>query len=144
LLRTLRAPAGPEGQAPSPEASRPLIRVGDLARETGRTVRAIHLYEELGLLKPGARTKGGFRLYAPEAQVRIQWIGKLQEMGFSLGDIQAIVRDLDQCESGPGAMKRIRALYARKLQDTLEQAGRLQALQRELEGSIAYLDTCDV
>ncbi len=35
------------------------MRVGDLARETGKTVRAIHLYEELGLLTPGGRSKGG-------------------------------------------------------------------------------------
>jgi DNA-binding transcriptional MerR regulator len=119
------------------------MRVGDLARETGKTVRAIHLYEELGLLTPGARSKGGFRLYAAEAQVRIQWIGKLQEMGFSLGDIQAIVLDLEQLQSSAaGAMRRIRALYARKLEDVQQQVRRLEALQRELEGSIAYLDAC--
>ena len=40
-----------------------LIRIGDLARLTGKTVRAIHLYEELGLLKPATRSSGGFRLY---------------------------------------------------------------------------------
>jgi MerR family transcriptional regulator, copper efflux regulator len=120
------------------------MRVGDLARETGKTVRAIHLYEELGLLTPGGRSKGGFRLYSPEAPVRIQWITRLQEMGFSLADIQAVVRDLERLESAADAMKGIRAIYARKLEDTLAQTRRLEALQRELEGSIAYLDTCDV
>ncbi len=120
------------------------MRVGDLARETGKTVRAIHLYEELGLLTPGGRSKGGFRLYSLEAPVRIRWISRLQEMGFSLADIQAVVRDLERLESAPDAMKSIRAIYARKLEDTVAQTRRLEALQRELEGSIAYLDTCDV
>ena len=63
---------------------RDLMQVGDLARETGKTVRAIHLYEELGLLTPAARSKGRYRLYGREALVRVRWIGKLQDLGFSL------------------------------------------------------------
>src|ERR1700722_2323345 len=61
---------------------RDLMQIGDLARETGKTVRAIHLYEELGLLSPAARSKGRFRLYSQDALMRIRWIGKLQSMGF--------------------------------------------------------------
>lgn len=135
---------GTEGDAAERRITRSLLRVGDSARQTGKTVRTLHLYEELGLLTPGARSKGGFRLYSQEARVRIQWINKLQEMGFSLGDIQAIVRDLERVESAPTAMKHIRAIYACKLADTLAQVRRLDALRCELEGSIAYLDTCDV
>src|SRR5262249_278977 len=37
-----------------------LMQVGDLAKEAGKTVRAIHLYEELNLLKPAARSKGRY------------------------------------------------------------------------------------
>ncbi len=120
------------------------MQIGDLARETGKTVRAIHLYEELGLLTPAARSKGRFRLYAREALLRIRWIGKLQEMGFSLADIQTVVREWERLESAPGAMKRMREVYLRKLQETREQKRRLEALERELEGSVEYLDTCDV
>ena len=46
-----------------------IMQVGDLARESGKTVRAIHLYEELSLLKPTSRSKGGYRLYSAEALV---------------------------------------------------------------------------
>jgi MerR family transcriptional regulator, copper efflux regulator len=123
---------------------RDLMQIGDLARETGKTVRAIHLYEELGLLTPAARSKGRFRLYGREALVRIRWIGKLQEMGFSLGDIQTIVREWEHVESAPDAMKRMRAVYARKLEETREQKRRIEALEHELAASLAYLDTCDV
>ena len=38
-----------------------LLKVGELAKRTGKTVRAVHLYEELGLLTPAVRSKGGFR-----------------------------------------------------------------------------------
>jgi DNA-binding transcriptional MerR regulator len=121
-----------------------LVQIGDLARETGKTVRAIHLYEELGLLVPAARSKGGFRLYARDALLRIRWIGKLQEMGFSLGDIQTIVREWELMGSAPGAMKRMREVYMRKLNETREHLRRLESLADELVGSVAYLDTCDV
>lgn len=123
---------------------RTLMQIGDLARETGKTVRAIHLYEELGLLSPAARSKGRFRLYGPEALVRIRWIGKLQEMGFSLGDIQTIVLEWAHLESAPGAMKRMRQVYARKLEETKAQRLRLEALEHELRASLTYLHTCDV
>jgi DNA-binding transcriptional MerR regulator len=124
-----------------------LMQVGDLARETGKTVRAIHLYEQLGLLTPAARSKGGYRLYGPEALVRIRWIAKLQEMGFSLGDLQVIVREFAKvatAESAPHAMKRMREVYARKLDEAREQRRRLEALEQDLELSLKYLDTCDV
>jgi MerR family transcriptional regulator, copper efflux regulator len=123
---------------------RDLMQIGDLARETGKTVRAIHLYEELGLLSPAARSKGRFRLYARDALMRIRWIGKLQGMGFSLGDIQTIVREWELAPSAPGAMKRMREVYARKLDETREEKRRIEALEHELEASLDYLDTCDV
>ncbi|MGO9712119.1 MAG: MerR family transcriptional regulator [Polyangiaceae bacterium] len=121
-----------------------LLQVGDLARETGKTVRAIHLYEEIGLLKPAARSKGRFRLYTREALVRIRWIGKLQEMGFSLTDIQQIVRDWEQGGTAPDAMRKMRDVYAKKLEETRANLRRLRTLEQEIESSIAYLDTCDV
>jgi MerR family copper efflux transcriptional regulator len=121
-----------------------LLQVGDLARESGKTVRAIHLYEELALLKPAARSKGRYRLYTPEALVRIRWIGKLQEMGFSLTDIQQIVRDWEGGGTAPNAMRKMREVYAKKLEETREHLRRLQTLEREIASSIQYLDTCDV
>jgi MerR family copper efflux transcriptional regulator len=121
-----------------------LMQIGDLAREAGKTARAIHLYEELGLLTPAARSKGRFRLYGAESLIRIRWIGKLQEMGFSLGDIQTLVREGDRATGAPGAMKRMREVYARQLEQTREQRRRLEALEHELTASLQYLDTCDV
>jgi MerR family copper efflux transcriptional regulator len=121
-----------------------LLQVGDLARESGKTVRAIHLYEELELLKPAARSKGRYRLYTRDALVRIRWIGKLQDMGFSLTDIQSIVRDWEDGGTAQNAMQKMRALYASKLDETRAHLRRLESLEREIESSIQYLDTCDV
>src|SRR5262245_44197266 len=72
------------------------LKVGELARLSGKTVRALHLYEERGLLDPIERSKGGFRLYAEDALVRVRWISKLQEMGFSLTDIQKMLEQWER------------------------------------------------
>jgi MerR family transcriptional regulator, copper efflux regulator len=120
------------------------MQIGDLARESKKTVRAIHLYEELGLLHPAARSKGRFRLYGRDALVRIRWIGKMQDLGFSLTEIQGIVREWEELRSAPRAMVRMREAYRRKLDETRSQIQKLAALAHEVEASLHYLDTCEV
>ena len=119
------------------------MRVGDLARLSGKTVRALHLYEELGLLVPTTRTDAGYRLYGADSVVRLEWIARLQDIGFSLPEIRDLLADWEASTSAPDAMRRIQALYARKLEETRVQAAKLAALADELEQSLAYLDTCD-
>ncbi len=125
---------GHEDQAP--------LQVGDLAREVGRSVRAIHLYEELGLLK-SARSKGRFRLFDADAVMRVRWIAKLQDLGLSLGEIQSIIKNVDESASAPSAMKLLRDTYREKLAATAAQIARLRALESELAMSLSYLETCD-
>jgi DNA-binding transcriptional MerR regulator len=118
------------------------LRVGALARLSGKTVRALHLYEEMGLLVPVERSKGGYRLYDADSVTRVRWIAKLQEMGFSLSDIQTMARQWEQSGSAPGAMARVESLLSEKLADTREQIARLQQLETELQASLDYLRTC--
>lgn len=127
------------------EASPPeqLLQVGDIARLVGKTVRAIHHYEEVGLLKPHARSKGRYRLYDAGAVTRVRWIGKLADLGLSLGQIQEIVAAWERAQSAPEAMSLVRGIYQQKLEETRAQIAHLQSLERELVASIDYLDTCD-
>jgi MerR family transcriptional regulator, copper efflux regulator len=118
------------------------LRVGELARSSGKTVRALHLYEELGLLVPVERSKGGYRLYDEDSLTRVRWIGKLQEMGFSLSDIQTMTRQWEQSGSAPGAMAKVERLLTEKLAHTREQIARLQTLETELQAGLDYLRTC--
>lgn len=119
-----------------------LLRVGDLARRTGKTVRAIHLYEELGLLLPATRTSGGFRLYDPSAVDRVKWIDMLHGMGFSLQEMRTVLRDWWSAQLGPEAMGRLRALFELKLEETRASIKRHQELEKELRDGLAYLQTC--
>jgi MerR family copper efflux transcriptional regulator len=119
-----------------------LLRIGDLARETGKTVRAIHLYEELGLLRPATRSSGGFRLYERSAVERMRWIDLLHGMGFSLQEMSEVLRSWWSSDLGPDAMDRLRALFTRKLDETRTAVARYQQLERELTQGLAYLETC--
>lgn len=120
-----------------------LIQVGDIARLSGKTVRAIHHYEELGLLQPHARSKGRYRLYDAGALARVRWINKMHDLGLSLPQIQEIVRAWEGASSAPSAMAHIRSVYQKKLEETRAQIEHLKSLERELHASIRYLDTCD-
>jgi DNA-binding transcriptional MerR regulator len=118
------------------------LKIGDLAKLTHKTTRALRLYEELGLLTPGTRTAGGFRVYGPEAIERVTWIGKLQELGFTLQQIQELVDVTAQSQIPREAMAKVRGLFHEKLDDVAQQIARLTQLRRELSSSLAYLETC--
>lgn len=118
------------------------IRVGELARRTGKTVRALHLYEEMSLLKPVHRSKGGFRLYAPVAVERVEWISKLQDAGFSLHQLQEFLTTVEGTDIASLAMTRVREVFADKLRATREQIEKLHRLEADLEASLRYLEAC--
>lgn len=118
------------------------IKIGELARKTGKTPRALHLYEEMGLLVPSARTDGGFRLYGPDEVARVYWITKLQDIGFSLPQIQSLLNLVAASHTAPEAMNSVRELFRGKLDDTRAQVARLLQLERDLSESLAYLEGC--
>ena len=120
-----------------------LLKVGDLAKLAGKSVRALHLYEELGLLTPASRSQGGFRLYDETALRQIRWIDLLHESGFTLHQIQALRREWQTTHYGPEAMRRLREAFQARLHETREQRARIETLERELVDTLNYLHTCD-
>src|SRR5262249_23161728 len=117
-------------------------RVGDLAKAPGKTVRALHLYEEMGLLRPVSRSAGGYRLYTEDATARVRWIQRMQDMGFSLPEIQDFLKTWEASANGPLGMGRVRAVFEAKLAETRETVARLRSLERDIQASLAYLDLC--
>jgi DNA-binding transcriptional MerR regulator len=142
---------GPEASEPgsSPVAAEHngtddgFLLVGDLAKATGKTVRALHLYEELGLLKAHERSKGRYRLFTQDALVRVRWITKLQGLGLSLSEIQGLVREQEGVVSAQFAAAKLREVYMAKLAETQQKIAELRELQAELEASLKFLHTCD-
>ena len=67
-------------------------RIGELAEATGLTVRALHHYEQIGLLTPHARTEGRQRLYDERDVQRIYRICALKDLGLPLPEIARVLR----------------------------------------------------
>jgi DNA-binding transcriptional MerR regulator len=118
------------------------LKIGELARLAGKTIRAIHLYEELELLTPAERSPGGFRLYDTSNLERLQFIDKMQRLGLSLGDIRGLLHQWTQSATAPGAMKGVEELYRAKLAETRAQIREVRALEGELLINLSYLEGC--
>jgi DNA-binding transcriptional MerR regulator len=119
-----------------------LMRIGELAKRTQKTVRALHLYEELDLLAPAERTQSGYRMYDEANIERIEYIVRLQQMGLSLNEIAEVVRSWATDEAPKSAMQNLREFYQERLADVRSKMLDLRALEVELVNSINYLNGC--
>ncbi len=71
-----------------------LLRIQEVAAETGLTTRAIRYYEEIGLLEPAARSDGAYRLFDASDLDRLRFIRSLRDdAGFSLAQIGQLLED---------------------------------------------------
>jgi DNA-binding transcriptional MerR regulator len=71
-----------------------LLRINQVAAETGLTARTIRYYEEMGLLEPAARSEGDYRLYDDSDLERLLFIRDLRDdAGFSLAQIGQLLED---------------------------------------------------
>lgn len=67
------------------------MKVGELAKRTGVSVRTLHYYDETGLLSPSNRSEAGYRMYSAEDVVRLQQIKSLRQLGFALEEIRELL-----------------------------------------------------
>lgn len=97
-----------------------LLKVGDLARRTGLTVRTLHHYDEIGLLKPSGRSEAGYRLYSQADVQRLHGIQTMRQMGLALSDIGQLL------EGDGMAPERIIGQQIRSLDQQISQATELR------------------
>ena len=71
------------------------MHIGELAENTGLSLRTIRHYDEVGLLKPSGRTEGGFRLYSQEDLSRLLLIRRMKPLGYSLGEMTELLSIID-------------------------------------------------
>ena len=69
------------------------LRIGEVARRTGLSVRTLRHYDELGLLVPSERTDGDHRLYSPGDLRRLLAVQHLKSLGLSLAEVRAALDD---------------------------------------------------
>ncbi|WP_402468749.1 MerR family transcriptional regulator [Isoptericola aurantiacus] len=76
------------------------IHIGAVAERTGLSLRTLRHYDEVGLLRPSARSDGGFRLYTESDVERLLLIRRMKPLGFSLEEMADLLRVADALASG--------------------------------------------
>ena len=106
------------------------LKVGELARRTGLTVRTLHHYHQVGLVKPSAQTASGHRLYTAADVARLQQVLSLRQLGFSLDEIRG-------CLERPGCSAReILRLHVARLRERIGLQSRLCTRLEVLAGRL--------
>ena len=72
-----------------------VMQIGELAERAEMSLRTIRHYDEVGLLKPSARTDGGFRLYTEQDLARLLVIRRMKPLGYTLEEMGAVLRVVD-------------------------------------------------
>lgn len=116
------------------------VRIGELARATGTTARALRHYEQAGLIS-SERACNGYRIYDEKALVRVRNIRHLLAAGLTLDDVRVFLPCLDgdvaaAPPSGGGlrvALERLAVLNERIAAQT-EARDRLETALREKTG----------
>ena len=98
-----------------------LLKIGELAKRTGLTVRTLHHYDTIGLLTPSARSDAGYRLYDRADIARLHRVQALRRLDLSLAEIGVLL-------AGGGA----------DLQSVIEQ--QIAALERQVVQAAALRD----
>ncbi len=76
------------------------MQIGEVAERTGLSLRTIRHYEEVGLVIPSARSKGGFRLYTETDVERLMVIRRMKPLGFSLEEMRDLLEITDRLGAG--------------------------------------------
>jgi MerR family transcriptional regulator, copper efflux regulator len=103
------------------------VRIGQLAAQTGYSVRTIRFYEQSGLLPTPRRTPAGYRCFDQDAVTRLRFVRSAQALGLSLAEIAEVLRVRDH--DGPPCS------YVAQLLDT-----HISALDARIEELTALRD----
>jgi DNA-binding transcriptional MerR regulator len=116
-------------------ATAALLKIGEVAAESGLSVKTIRYYEETGLLLPTVeRSESGYRLFQPQVLNRLAFIRRSQSLGLTLQEIQQILAVHDHGQLPCGEMRQHLQL---KVEAIEQQIQALETLRAELKGILS-------
>ena len=105
------------------------LTIGQVAGRAGVGVETVRFYEREGLIPEPPRTPSGYRQYAPDAVVRIRFIKRAKELGFTLKEI----KELLALRAAPGARcEQVRRVAAEKIEDIDRKIEHLGSMRKAL------------
>ncbi|MGB6445007.1 MAG: helix-turn-helix domain-containing protein [Xanthobacteraceae bacterium] len=110
------------------------LPIGALSKRSGVNIETIRYYERIKMLAPPPRTASGRRVYDTTDLRILIFIRRSRELGFSLGEIRALLR-----LGGPGkaSCREVREVAARHLADIRTKLDDLKKLERLLSKTVA-------
>jgi MerR family Zn(II)-responsive transcriptional regulator of zntA len=119
-----------------------LIRIGDLARRAGTTMRTIRYYEQRGLIEPVRRTKGGFRLYQEGEVRKLHLIRSLQLLDIPLSQVKAFF-DARRCgQPAAEIAPALQGILREQLGEMERRIAQYRAMEESVLATINILDAC--
>lgn len=113
------------------------MKIGKLATATATRVETVRYYEKIGLLPPPARTSGNYRAYGSDHLVRLSFVRRARDLGFTLD----VVRELLTLSNDKGQSCEAVDLIARAhLIEIDRKVADLSALRTELDRVICSCD----
>jgi MerR family copper efflux transcriptional regulator len=107
------------------------VKIGELARQTGLSIKTIRYYERRGLLEQPPRTESGYRLYGPEEVARLRFIQRAKLLGLTLSEIGELVELAARCNEGK-IVPRLEVVLEAKLEETKRKIEELLAFRKNL------------
>lgn len=124
------------------ESSDDCMHIGCLAKEAGTTTRTVRYYEEMGLLQPERRSKGGFRCYSEDQLVRLRMILSLKELEFDLEQIRSILNRRASAETGGDLASDILDDLRTRLDEVNQQVKHYMKLREKVARAVDGLCRC--
>src|SRR5262249_6187380 len=106
------------------------MQIGEVARLTALSMDAIRFYERRALLPKAPRTPGRFRLYSSDDVSRLDFIRRMQGLGFRLREVSQLLELRDRRRQ---ACHEVRDLLKAKLAEVRSKIRDLEELEHELE-----------
>jgi Cu(I)-responsive transcriptional regulator len=108
------------------------LSIGNLAKATGTKVVTIRYYEKVGLLPKPARTEGNYRAYCDGHTVRLRFIRRCRDLGFTLDQIRDLLRFSSQEDQACSEVDRITAQHLTEIEQKVSDLTRLADELRRL------------
>jgi DNA-binding transcriptional MerR regulator len=113
-----------------------MYTIGQISKATNVTVRTLHYYDELGLLKPSLVADTGYRYYDKDALMKLQQIAALKALGFPLSTIKELIgQDTNQPDEA-----RWKAVIEMQVAAIAAEQARLSNLERLLRTTLNALE----
>ncbi|MBZ5877834.1 MerR family transcriptional regulator [Chromohalobacter israelensis] len=122
------------------------LRRGELAKRTGCNIETIRYYERIGLLPDPPRSDNGFRSYEERHLTRLTFIRRARELGFTLEEVQDLLRLVDGGHYTCAQVQEIALRHADEIQRKINDLHRMQRALKEMSAQCSgeEVPTCPI